>query len=108
MEVYKFQRSRSFTDLCLGWLRFSIFIFFSAKTAGLIEAELHVQPLWDEAVKIYLWDWSHMTGRWPPCPYMVKTLKNLLLRNQMANDLKTWFTALGTWAYQFVQMGTFG
>ena len=34
--------------------------------------------------------------RWPPCPYMVKTLKNLLLRNQKANDLETWHAASGT------------
>ena len=27
--------------------------------------------------------------RWPPCPYMVKTLKNLLLWNQKADDLET-------------------
>ena len=32
--------------------------------------------------------------RWPPCPYMVKTLKNLL-RNQKADDLETWYAALG-------------
>ena len=35
--------------------------------------------------------------RWPPCPYMVKTLKNLLLRNQVADDLETWYAALGAW-----------
>ena len=33
--------------------------------------------------------------RWPPCPYMVKTLRNLLLRNQKAYDLETWYAALG-------------
>ena len=33
--------------------------------------------------------------RWPSCPYMVKTLKNLLLRNQKADDLGTWYAALG-------------
>ena len=31
---------------------------------------------------------------------MVKTLKNLLLQNQKANDLGTWYVALGMWAYQ--------
>ena len=31
---------------------------------------------------------------WPPCPYMVKTLKNLLLQNQWTNDLETWYVAL--------------
>ena len=33
--------------------------------------------------------------RWPPCPYMVKTLKNLLLRNQKADYLETWYATLG-------------
>ena len=33
--------------------------------------------------------------RWPPYPYMVKTLKNLLLRNQKADDLETWYAASG-------------
>ena len=31
--------------------------------------------------------------RWPPCPYMVKALKHLLLWNQMADDLETWYAA---------------
>ena len=30
-----------------------------------------------------------------PCPCMVKTFKNLLLRNQKADDLETWYTASG-------------
>ena len=33
--------------------------------------------------------------RWLPCPHMVKTLKNLLLRNQKADDLETWYAASG-------------
>ena len=32
--------------------------------------------------------------RWPPCPYMVKTLK-YLLQNQKANDLETQYAASG-------------
>ena len=32
--------------------------------------------------------------RWPPRPYIVKTLKNLL-RNQKADDLESWYVALG-------------
>ena len=35
--------------------------------------------------------------RWPPYPYIVKTLKSLLLRNQKANDFETWYAASGTW-----------
>ena len=33
--------------------------------------------------------------RWPPCPYMVKTLKNLILHNQKADDLESWYAAFG-------------
>ena len=35
--------------------------------------------------------------RWPPRPYMVKTLKNVLLQNQKADELGTWYVALGLW-----------
>ena len=38
--------------------------------------------------------------RWPPCPYMVKTFKNLLLQNQKSYDLETWHVALGTQVLQ--------
>ena len=38
--------------------------------------------------------------RWPPCPYMVKNFKNLLLQNQKSYDLETWHVALGTQALQ--------
>ena len=34
--------------------------------------------------------------RWPPCPYMVKTLKNLLLQNQRSYDIETWHVESGT------------
>ena len=33
---------------------------------------------------------------WPPCPYMLKTLKNLLLRNRKADDHESWYAASGT------------
>ena len=35
--------------------------------------------------------------RWPSCPYMVKTLKNLLLQNQLTDDHETWYVALCMW-----------
>ena len=38
--------------------------------------------------------------RWPPCPYMVKTFKNLFFQNQKSCDLETWHVALGTQALQ--------
>ena len=33
--------------------------------------------------------------RWPPLPYMVKTLKNLLLWNPKADDIETWYASWG-------------
>ena len=48
---YKYQRSRSFIDLCPGCLRFGIFMFFSSKTAGLMETKSHVEPLFDGGMK---------------------------------------------------------
>ena len=38
--------------------------------------------------------------RWPPCPYMVKTLKNLLLQNQKSYDLETLHVTSGTQVLQ--------
>ena len=45
------------------------------------------------------WEWKFIQmslvtwPTWPPCPYMVKTLKNFLLQNQWTNDLETWYVA---------------
>ena len=33
---------------------------------------------------------------WLPCPYMIKTFKNLLFWNRKADDLETWYAALVT------------
>ena len=32
---------------------------------------------------------------WPPCPYKVKTLYIFSSPNQKANDLETWYVAMG-------------
>ena len=32
--------------------------------------------------------------RWPPGQYMLKAFKNLLLQNQKADDLESWYVAL--------------
>ena len=52
-----------------------------------------MELLWEggtKFVQMVLVTWP----RWLPCPYMVKTLKNLL-RNQKADDLETWYAASG-------------
>ena len=43
-------------------------------------------------VQMVMVRWS----RWPPCPYMTKTLKNLLLRNQESFRAESWYPALWT------------
>ena len=37
--------------------------------------------------------------RWPPCPYMVKSFKNLLLWSQQADYHETWYVTSGTPAH---------
>ena len=69
MKFYEYQRSRSFTDLYLGCLRFSIFNFFSPKTAGLIETKLHVELLWDGGMKVCAWVLGHMI-KMAACSYI--------------------------------------
>ena len=66
---------------------------FSSETAGSVEAKFHMESGMGEQkfVQMVLVTWP----RWLPCPYMVKTLKNLLVRHQMADNLETWYAALG-------------
>ena len=49
---------------------------------------------------IWEWKWVQLVyvtwPRWPPCPYLVKTFKNLPFWDQMADDLETWYAALVT------------
>ena len=66
---------------------------FSSETTGSIEAEFHVEPPWDGGTNIYLNDPGNMT-KVAAMPIYGKNLKNLLLRNQKADDLETWYAAL--------------
>ena len=53
---------------------------------------------YDKLAKIYTNCTGHMT-KMATTPYMVKkTFKYLLLWNQKANGLGTWYVALGMWA----------
>ena len=82
----------------------STFANISSETTRPIEAKFHVEPPWDGGTKVCSNGGGtkvcsngpgHMTKIVAPCPYMVKTLKNLLLRNQKADDLETWYAASG-------------
>ena len=72
----------------------SLNIFFS-ETTGPTEAKFHMESSQNgerKFVQMVLVTWPRL----PPCPYMVKTLKNLLLRNQNVDDLETWYAASST------------
>ena len=71
----------------------STFSNFSLETARPIEAKFHVKPPWDEGMKVSTNGLCHMT-KMTAMPIYGKTFKNLLLRNQMADDLETWYAAL--------------
>ena len=47
MNLYEYQRSRSFIDLRPKSLRFNISNFFCSETARPIEAKFHMEPPWD-------------------------------------------------------------
>ena len=96
MTIYGNLRSKSFIDLCPTSLRFNIFKRLyqkKKKTLGHLKANfiwsLHGMLGW-KYIQMFWVTWP----RWRPGPYMVKTLKNHLLRNQEVDDLETWYTAL--------------
>ena len=68
-NLYEYQRSRLFFDLVEVHSVSTFSNFFSLET-------VHVT-------------WP----RWPPCPYMVKTFKNILLWNRQADDLEIRYAA---------------
>ena len=63
MNLYEYQRSRSFIDFGPRSLRLTILKpFFSLETAGPIEAKFHVKPPWAGGMKIYSNGPGHMTN----------------------------------------------
>ena len=52
MNLYEYQRSRSFIDLHPRSLRFTFSNFFSLETSRPIEAKFHGDPPWDRGMKI--------------------------------------------------------
>ena len=68
----------------------STFSNISSETAGPIEAKFHMEPPWDEVCSNGP---GHMT-KMAAMPIYGKNFKNLLLRNQKADDLETLYAAL--------------
>ena len=67
---------------------------FSLETARQIEAKFHVEPPWDKGMKDCSNSPGHMTNM-ATMPIYGKNLKNLLLWNPKADDLKSWYAASG-------------
>ena len=65
-------------SFCPECLRFSVFIFLSFKTAGLVEAKLHVEQMFDEGMKVCSLDLGHMIKRATMPIYDKKHLKIFL------------------------------
>ena len=61
---------------------------FSLETSWPIEAKFHVDPLWDGGTKVRSNCPGHMT-KMAAMPIYGKNIKNLLLRNQKADDLES-------------------
>ena len=69
----------------------STFSNISSETTKTIEAKFHVEPPWDGGTKICSNGPGHMTKTAAMSIYG----KNLLLLNQKAYDLQTWYVASG-------------
>ena len=67
--------------------------FFCSESARPIEA---IQLSYGASMWCEEWKFVQMFKVTWPWPYMVKNVKNFLLRNQETDDLETWYTALGT------------
>ena len=72
----------------------STFSNISSETTGPIEAKFHMKPSLDGGTKICSNGPGHMT-KVAHMPIYGKNLINLLLKNQKAYDLETWYAALG-------------
>ena len=62
MNLFKYQSSRSFTDLGPRSFRFRIFKLLSLETARPIEAKFHMEPPWDGETKVCSNGPDHITS----------------------------------------------
>ena len=91
MKLYEYQRSRSFIELGPDHSDSIYLNFFSSITTWPIQAKFYVASHWDEGTKVCSNYLGHMTKM--ATMHMVKSFKNLLLWNLMADDLETWYAA---------------
>ena len=103
MDINKFQRSRLTFDLSaynVGrsyWSPINILKHCFLTNIGPIELKFHVKTPFDKLAKMYEKYFGHMTKMTATPIYGKKTFKNLLLKNQTACDVGTWYVALGVW-----------
>ena len=76
MNLYEYQRSRSFIDLHPRSLRFTFSNFFSLETSRPIETKFHMEPPWDRGMKVCSNGLSHMTNM-ATMPIYGKKLKKI-------------------------------
>ena len=67
---------------------------FSSETTGPIEVKFYVEPPWDGGTKVCSNGPGQMT-KVAAMPIYGKNLKNLLLQNQKAGDLESWYATSG-------------
>ena len=101
MAINKFQRSRLTFNFSAKITHIGILSthqnIVSSETTRPIELKFHMKTPFDWLAKIYTSCTGHMT-KMATTPIYGKTLKYLLLWNQKANGLGTWYVALGMWA----------
>ena len=78
MNLYEYQRSRSFTDLGLNLSDLIFLNFISSITTRLIEVSFHVAHPWNWGTKASSTGPGHMT-KMAAMPIYDKTFKSLLL-----------------------------
>ena len=72
----------------------STFSNIFSETTGPIETKFHMKPSWDGGTKVCSNGPAHMT-KMAAIPICNKNLKNVLLRNQKADDIESWYAASG-------------
>ena len=101
MAINKFQRSRLAIDFSAKVAHIGVpstykNIVFSESTRP-IELKFHVKTTYDKLAKSYMKYFGYMTKMAATPIYGTKSFKSLLLKNQKADYLRTWYVALGMW-----------
>ena len=108
MNLYEYQRSRSFIDLGPRSLRFTFSNFFYLETTRPIEAKFHVEPPWDGGMKVCSNGLGHLTNMATMPIYGINFKRSSSLE---PNSQWPWKLVCSIWyssTTKFVQMMTLG